>query len=52
MFVLIVDDFGIEYVGRRHADHLLSTLQCDYTVKCNWAGAKFAGIDLAWDYTK
>ena len=52
MFVLIVDDFGIEYVGRRHADHLLNALQCDYTVKCDWTGAKFAGIDLTWDYTK
>ena len=52
MFVLIVDDFGIKYVGRRHADHLLNALQCDYTVKCDWTGAKFAGIDLTWDYTK
>ena len=34
MFVLIVNDFGIEYVGRCHAEHLLHTLQQDYTIKC------------------
>eukprot|EP00804_Cyclotella_cryptica_P021964 CCRYP_000899-RA/>CCRYP_000899-RA protein AED:0.44 eAED:0.44 QI:0/-1/0/1/-1/0/1/0/204 len=27
IFVLIVDDFGIQYTERRHAEHLLHTLQ-------------------------
>ncbi len=31
-FVLIVDDFGIQYVQKRHADHLLEALQQDYKV--------------------
>ncbi|KAL7425759.1 hypothetical protein ACHAXH_000120 [Discostella pseudostelligera] len=31
-FVLIVDDFGIKYVGKRHADHLLHALHAHYTV--------------------
>ena len=52
MFVLIVDDFGIEYVDRRHAEHLLAALQETYTVTTDWTGAKFAGIDIAWDYNK
>jgi hypothetical protein len=45
-----VDDFGIEYCERRHADHLLAALQQDYTVTTDWAGTKFAGIDLTWNY--
>jgi hypothetical protein len=45
-FVLIVDDFGIQYVGRRHAEHLLRALQENYKVTTDWTGAKFAGIDI------
>jgi hypothetical protein len=51
-FVLIVDDFGIKYVGRRHAEHLLVSLQQDYKVTTDWTGSKFAGIDIEWDYVK
>ena len=50
-FVLIVDDFGVEYVGKQHAKHLLTTLQEHHTVTTDWTGTKFAGIDIAWDYT-
>ena len=52
VFVLIVDDFGIEYCERRHADHLLTALQETYKVTTDWTGSKFAGIDLSWDYTR
>ena len=52
MFVLIVDDFGIEYVGKRHADHLLAALQEHYEVTTDWTGTKFTGIDITWDYIK
>ena len=52
IFVLIVDDFGIEYCERRHTDHLLTALQETYKVTTDWTGSKFAGIDLTWDYTK
>ncbi len=52
-FVLIVDDFGIEYVGKEHADHLLATLTQFYdNVTVDWEGTKFAGIDLDWNYAK
>ena len=51
-FVLIVDDFGIQYVDKRHAEHLLNALQHNYTVTTDWTGAKFAGINMAWDYVK
>jgi len=51
-FVLIVDDFAIKYVGRRHAEHLLTSLQEHYKVTTDWTGSKFAGIDIQWDYVK
>ena len=31
-FVLLVDDFGIEYVGNEHALHYLKTLEVDYEI--------------------
>ena len=45
-FVLIVDDFGLKYVDKRHADHLLAALSDSYKVTTDWSGSKFAGIDL------
>ena len=52
MFVLIVDDFGINYVGKQHAAHLLAALQEHYKVTTDWMGTKFMGIDLTWDNVK
>ena len=51
-FILIVDDFGIKYVDKRHAEHLLHALKEHYKVTTDWAGSKFAGIDIAWNYSK
>ena len=49
-FVLIVDDFGIKYVGKQHAEHLLTALCQYYKVTMDWTGSKFAGIDFTWNY--
>ena len=49
-FVLIVDDFGVEYVGEQHAQHLLTVLRKDYEMTTDWTGSKFAGVDLEWNY--
>ena len=49
-FFLLVDDFGIEYVGKEHALHLLKTLEMDYKITTDWEGTKFSGIYLAWNY--
>jgi hypothetical protein len=51
IFVLIVDNFGVQYTGREHAEQLRATLQAHYEVTTDWEGTKFAGIDLQWDYT-
>ena len=49
-FSLIVDDFGIKYVGKEHADHLLAVLREHYEVAADWKAEKYAGISLDWDY--
>lgn len=50
-FCLVVDDFGVKYVGKEHALYLLQTLQdADYVVTTDWEGKQFCGISLNWDY--
>ena len=51
IFGLMVDNFGIEYVGKRHAHHLLHTLHDHYTINTYWEGGNFAGVDLDWTYS-
>ena len=40
-FVLIVDDFGVEYIGRKHADHLIGVLNHHYEMSDDWEGKTF-----------
>ena len=47
---LLVDDFGIEYVGERHALHLKSVLEKHYDITVNWKGYLYSGINLEWNY--
>ncbi len=49
-FCLIVDDFGVEYVGVEHFDYLLNLLKKFHGVQFNMAGNKLAGISIQWDY--
>ena len=51
-FSLVVDDFGVAYVGKEHASHLIHTLQeANYKITTDWEGTTFCGITLKWDYT-
>jgi hypothetical protein len=49
-FTLTVDDFGIKYVGKGHANHLLDALKESYEVTEEWEGKLYCGIALKWDY--
>ncbi len=49
-FTLVVNDFGIKYVGEEHAKHLLDVLREHYEISINWSGSKFIGLTLDWDY--
>jgi hypothetical protein len=47
---LVVDNFGVKYVGKDHADHLLNALKQHYEVTEDWEGKLYCGILLKWDY--
>ena len=52
-FTLVVDDFGVKYVGKEHALHLLSILESKYpAVATDWNGGLYCGITLDWNYDK
>jgi len=37
-FTLVVDDFGVKYAGREHAEHLIKTLKKHYEIATDWEG--------------
>jgi len=49
-FSLVVDDFGIKYVGKEHVLHLLNTLKQWYEVAEDWSGGRYCGMTLNWNY--
>ena len=49
-FTLVVDDFRIKYVGRRHLDHLLRAIKQHYMISEDWEGTLYCGITLKWNY--
>ena len=42
--------FGIKYVDRQHAKHLMNTLKEEYTIPQDRAGTRYIGITIDWDY--
>jgi hypothetical protein len=50
-FALVVDDFGVKYVGRENIHHLIK-LKSDYEIEVEWEGTQYLGITLNWDYNK
>jgi hypothetical protein len=49
-FSLVVDNFGVKYVGDDHAHHLLDALRQLYTVTTDWGGNLFNGLTPLWNY--
>jgi hypothetical protein len=49
-FTLVVDDFGVKYVGKEHALHLQSVIEQHYKCSADWTGTRYIGITLDWDY--
>jgi hypothetical protein len=49
-FTLVVDDFGIKYSDKSHAQHLIDTIQLLYPqLKVDWTGAKYLNFTLDFD---
>ena len=51
-FTLVVDDFGVKYVGKEHAEHLMSVLKEFPDLTEDWKGEKYIELTLDWDYEK
>ena len=51
-FSICVDNFGVEYVGKKHDDHLIAVLQEHYKISNDWDGKRYLVLDLDWDYKK
>ena len=51
-FCLVVDNFGVEYVGKQHAEHLVTILKKYHNITEDWEGKKYDGIYLKWGYDK
>jgi hypothetical protein len=49
-FSLVIDDFGVKYVGKENAQHLLDTVGHYYKCLCDWKGEQYCGLTLKWDY--
>jgi hypothetical protein len=49
-FSLVVNNFGIKYVGKENAQHLLDTVRHYYKCSCDWKGEQYCGLTLKWDY--
>jgi hypothetical protein len=37
-FTLVVDDFGVKYIGKEHTLHLHKVLEAHYQLTCDWTG--------------
>lgn len=49
-FTLMVDDFGIKYIGDKNLQHLIDTLKQYYKITVFKARGKYLGITIAWNY--
>eukprot|EP00804_Cyclotella_cryptica_P030137 CCRYP_009543-RA/>CCRYP_009543-RA protein AED:0.35 eAED:0.35 QI:0/0/0/1/0/0/2/0/428 len=49
-FTLVVDDFGVKYIGKEHALHLKSVIEEHYKCSADWSGKRYIGITIDWDY--
>jgi hypothetical protein len=50
LFSLVVDDFGVKYVGREHAEHLMACIKKKYNISRDWNGTAYCGLTLGRDY--
>jgi hypothetical protein len=51
-FSLVVDDFGINYIGCDNAEHLMASIKNNYDISSDWTGSAYCSLKLDWDYIK
>ena len=50
LFSLVVNDFGIKYVRKEHADHLIVAIKDNYKFSTDWGGTLYCSITTNWYY--
>jgi hypothetical protein len=50
LFTLVVDDFGVKYVGKEHIDHIIWCIKQKYELTKDWTGNLSCRLKLNWDY--
>ena len=48
LFSLVIDDFGVKYVGKGNSEQLISSIRKFYPVPEDWTGSLYCGITLKW----
>ncbi len=51
-FMLVVNNFGVKYVGKKHADHLIWCIKQNYKLTKDWTGDNYCGIKLNSDLSQ
>ena len=46
IFTLVVDDFGVKFVGHENAIHILNLLQKYYETDADWSRSRYIGITI------
>ena len=49
-FSLVVEDFGLKYIGKENDYHLIQAVQKLYTISVDWTFSLFCGLTIDWDY--
>ena len=50
-FSLCVNDFGVKYVGKHHAENFMLVLRESHKISHDWKGKKYLGVDIYWGYS-
>jgi hypothetical protein len=50
-FSLVVNDFGVKYIGREHAEHLCDVFASKYKITTDWDSDIYLGPHRKWDST-
>ena len=51
-FTLVVDDFGIKYVGTHNAQFLLNALKTKYNITTDCTGSTYCGMTFEWQFSQ
>jgi hypothetical protein len=49
-FTLVVNDFGVKYVKKADAEHLLNAIQKYYKCSSDWDAKQYCRLTFNWDY--